>query len=292
MLGDNNLGKRIGSDTESRSKAVETAEDITNIKSEYRPRDPFEPCVACGWTLDQDDCANYKSSIKLFYAASTRGAWAIGSKYIIKERKAFPPSHEATNLRFLKERINIPIPDIVHEWNEDDRYFTMTSRVEGETLEQAWPSLSEEEKVRVAKQVVGYLEEMRQLTSDRIQAVGGKPLYEPSLFPNSGAGQQPISSDEELWDELAKPLAHVDNDTLQLLRENMPKCTPYTFTHGDLTSCNIIVKDGNFSGFIDFERSGFFPYGMNTCCVDSGLERKIGNGRSCSQKILSSIRKL
>ncbi|KAI1841185.1 hypothetical protein JX265_000524 [Neoarthrinium moseri] len=39
----------------------------------------------------------------------------------------------------------------------------------------------------------------------------------------------------------------------------MPRSKPYTLTHGDLTSVNIMVKDGNLSGFIDFEYSGYYP---------------------------------
>ncbi|KAI1391614.1 kinase-like protein [Hypoxylon trugodes] len=225
----------------------------------YGPRDPSEPCVACGWTLAEDQCTSYKSSVKLFYAASSRGAWALGSKFILKERGTFPPSHEAANIRFLKERTSIPIPNMIQDWYEGDKYFTITSRIEGETLEHAWPNLSGEDRVRIAKQVAGGLEEMRQLKSDRIEAVNGELHYDTALFPKGGSGQPPLASDEELWAVLSEPLAHVEDGALQVLRENMPQCTPYTFTHGDLNYCNIIVKDGNFAGFIDFERSGFFP---------------------------------
>ncbi|OTB01742.1 hypothetical protein M426DRAFT_265684 [Hypoxylon sp. CI-4A] len=229
----------------------------------YGPRDPLEPCVACNWTLDQHSCASYKSSIKLFYAASTRGVWALGSKFILKERLTTPPNvptHEAANLRFLNEKasLSVPIPKITQEWTEDNRYFTITSRVEGETLEEAWPKLSEQDKDRIATQVAEGLAELRQLKSDRIEAVGGKPLY-GGLFIDGKVGQQPLSSDDELWDTMVKPLTSVDDEKLKILRDNMPQCTPYTFTHADLTNCNIMVKDGNFSGFIDFERSGFFP---------------------------------
>ncbi|KAI1370434.1 kinase-like protein [Hypoxylon crocopeplum] len=237
---------------------------------------PFEPCVACGWTLDENDCANYKSSIKLFYAASTRGAWALGSKFILKERKSFPPSHEVDNLRFLKEKTNLPIPYVSEEWTEDDKYFTITSRIEGETLENAWPSLSKEDRERIARQVANHIEEMRSLTSNRIEAVGGKPMYELALFSTDKVGQQPLSSDEELWNVFAERLTHLEDGTREILRKNMPQCTPYTFTHGDLTSCNIMVKDGNFSGFIDFERAGFFPvwYEYMSCRFGLGKEDK------------------
>lgn len=39
----------------------------------------------------------------------------------------------------------------------------------------------------------------------------------------------------------------------------MPPATPYTFTHGDLNIGNIMVKDGNVTGVIDWEASGYFP---------------------------------
>lgn len=39
----------------------------------------------------------------------------------------------------------------------------------------------------------------------------------------------------------------------------MPPATLYTFTHGDLSTDNILIKDGNISGIIDWEPRGYFP---------------------------------
>ena len=39
----------------------------------------------------------------------------------------------------------------------------------------------------------------------------------------------------------------------------MPPAIPYTFTHGDLANVNIMVQDGNLTGIIDWEASGYFP---------------------------------
>ncbi|OTA91503.1 hypothetical protein M434DRAFT_22391 [Hypoxylon sp. CO27-5] len=225
-----------------------------------------DTCVACGWALENNSWVNYNSNIKLFDTAYDKGAWSIGSKFILKDRMVFPPSYEGINLRFLKGKVNIPIPDIMQEWIDGSRYFSITSRIEGTTLEQAWPTLSWVDKTRIAKQVADNLEEMRGLTSPRIEAVGGMPMYEASLFPKGDAGQQPLSSDQELRMELEEPLLHLDENMRRTLFANMPRCRPYTFTHGDLTICNIMVKDGNFSGFIDFERSGFFPVWYEYVC--------------------------
>ncbi|KAI0099546.1 kinase-like protein [Hypoxylon sp. NC0597] len=285
MGGNGDIGYEIG--TQARSSmdfGDEGVENFTNsLSNAYAPRDPVEPCVACGWTLEQNSNANYRSNVKLFYAADTGGAWSLGSRYILKERLTFPPSHEGANLRFLRENTNLPIPNIIHEWTEGSRYFNITSRIEGTTLEQAWPSLSGEDKTRIARQVAKYLEEMRRLTSSRIEAVGGEPLYETRLFLNGETGQKPLSSDQELWEELEKPLLHFDDNTRRILRENMPQCRPYTFTHGDLAYCNIMVKDGNFSGFIDFERSGFFPVWYEYVCCRFGF----GEGDTEWKRLLS-----
>ncbi|RAQ69944.1 hypothetical protein COH20_008294 [Aspergillus flavus] len=39
----------------------------------------------------------------------------------------------------------------------------------------------------------------------------------------------------------------------------LPICTPYTFTHGDLNCQNILVKDGELVGILDWESAGHFP---------------------------------
>ncbi|KAI0835159.1 kinase-like protein [Hypoxylon sp. FL0890] len=265
----------MSQDDNSGVSSDEGIKDFANTRPDvYSVRNPTEPCVACGWTLEQNANANYRSNVKLFYAASTGGAWALGSRFILKERLVFPPSYEGVNLRFLKENTNLPIPNLLHEWTEGSRYFNITSRIEGETLEQAWLSLSGQDKDRIARQVASHLEEMRGLTSNRIEAFGGEPLYETGLFPNGYIGQPPLSSDEELWYELEKPLSLLDEKTRQMLRENMPQCKPYTFTHGNLSSHNVMVKDRNFSGFIDFERSGFFPVWYEYVCCRFGLGKE------------------
>ncbi|KAI1324362.1 kinase-like domain-containing protein [Xylariaceae sp. FL0255] len=186
---------------------------------------------------DPNTGTKYKSGIKLFYAASERGAWALGKSFILKERSTSPPIHEAASLKFLRGNTNLPVPYIAQEWTDDDRYFNITSRVEGETLQEACPKLSSEDKDRIATQAAGHLK---------------------GLFDKED-GQAPLSSDEEFWSEIMRPLPELDEHLLRELKDNMPPCAPYTFSHGDLTFCNIMAKDGHFAGFIDFERADFFP---------------------------------
>jgi hypothetical protein len=57
-----------------------------------------EGCPACSWTKAKQDRCGYSSHVKLFYGASNRGAWAIGSAVILKERPDLQPRNEVKNM--------------------------------------------------------------------------------------------------------------------------------------------------------------------------------------------------
>lgn len=140
---------------------------------------------------------------------------------------------------------------------------TILDRIEGTTLKEAWPTLSEPEKQRIARQTADYVGQLRGLQSNRLQGLDGAPLYSAFLFPGRDGDLEiphgPFSSDDELWDEMALSLKGLSDDERDRLRQRMPPAAPYTFTHGDLTVGNIMVKDGNVTGIIDWESSGYFP---------------------------------
>jgi hypothetical protein len=78
------------------------------------------PCTACSWTHNRQDAGRYHSNVKLFHNVSDRAAWSLGPKYIFKERSNQPPSFEARNLRFLKEKTTIPVPTVVLDYDHND----------------------------------------------------------------------------------------------------------------------------------------------------------------------------
>ena len=51
----------------------------------------------------------------------------------------------------------------------------------------------------------------------------------------------------------------------------MPPATPYTFTHSGLASVNIMVENGNLTGIIDWEASGYYPVWWEYTCAGIGL---------------------
>ncbi|KAJ5771644.1 hypothetical protein N7520_002173 [Penicillium odoratum] len=228
-------------------------------------------CSACSWTPARQKACHYNSHIKIFYGVSTR-AWSLGSKLILKERPAAPPNFESINIAFLAERTSIPIPEIMEAWEEEDMSFKMSRRIPGQNLDEAWPILSEEDRERIAKQMADYLIQLRGLQSTRMESLDEKPLYHAFLFGSYyGTPHEPMSSDEEFWNQMALALSHVPEEIRLRLRERMPTAATYTFSHTDLTSVNIMVENGNLSGIIDWEGAGIYPVWWEFACAGIGL---------------------
>ena len=97
-------------------------------------------------------------------------------------------------------------------------------------------------------------------------------MYSAFLFPNGcGIPNSPLSSDDELQNEMDKALEMIPIKARQYLRDRMPPAAPFTFTHSHLTNANIIVKEGNFAGILDSEGSGYFPVQWEFTCAVIGL---------------------
>ena len=128
------------------------------------------PCSVCSWTAEKQKCCNYVSQVKLFYGAGDRGVWAIGSHLILKEQPNDSPKteYETLSIKFLKEHTTIPVPTIVKNWVDNGRNYTLTERIKGQTLEAAWPTLSTEDKNRIADETAEYLLQLRKFQSSRM----------------------------------------------------------------------------------------------------------------------------
>ncbi|KAL4993230.1 kinase-like domain-containing protein [Aspergillus recurvatus] len=249
---------------------------------------PSTPCSACGWTSQNQENCPYKSHVKLFYGVSDRGVWSLGSHLILKERSIRAPNFEAVNVQFLREETSIPVPTVVKDWEESDgSYFLLMERIPGAPLSSLWAGMTTDEKENIAKQTANYIMQLRKLHSNKMQCLGDKPIYSAFLFPNGyGLPHGPFSSDNDLWAEMELALEGVPDDARQQLRERMPSAAPYTFTHGDLASVNIMVENGNLAGILDWEASGYFPVWWEFTCAGIGLGQEDKEWKILLQKYM------
>ncbi|KAJ5503676.1 Aminoglycoside phosphotransferase [Penicillium fimorum] len=168
--------------------------------------------------------------------------------FFSKSARRIPPSYEVINTHFFKENTTILVHTTIEEWTEGERYFQIVERVPGVPLEEIWSSIPQPDREKLARQTTEYLGQLRSFHSAKME----------SGYVQHG----PPSTAEELWDALAKPLSDKVPEVVRLrLRDGMPPPHPRTFTHGDLTNCNIIVDPTNFelSALIEWESSGYFP---------------------------------
>lgn len=230
-------------------------------------------CPACGWTASKQKCCSYSSHVTLFYGAGDRGVWSLGSDLILKERPNLPPKIEVHNIEFLKQHTTIPVPSVLKEWVDDsNRYFILMDRIKGQTLEEVWSTLSGLQKGHIAEQVAEYIQQLRHLQSPAMQSLNGGPLYSSWLFLDAeGNPYGPLRSDIELQDSLALALKELPRVVSARFKARLPVCTPYTFTHGDLNCQNIIVKNGELLGILDWESAGYFPVWWEYAATSIGL---------------------
>ncbi|KAJ5090701.1 hypothetical protein N7532_009385 [Penicillium argentinense] len=204
-------------------------------------------CSACSWSPERKKHCHYNSHIKIFYEASDRGS----------------SNFEYRNYQFLSENTSIPTPQIVDLWEEDNgSYFLLTIRIPGKPLNEACFSLSEAEKENIAKQTADYLMQLRGIQLSQMEILDGKPLYSVFLFGGEfGEGNGPLTSDDELWNEISQCLSDVPEEIRSKLRAQMPTATLNTFTHATLP-----IGNGNVTGILDWEASGFYPVWWESAC--------------------------
>ncbi|KAB8229001.1 aminoglycoside phosphotransferase family protein [Aspergillus alliaceus] len=213
---------------------------------------PTEPCSACSWTTERQEGRRYRSHVRLFYAVSDRGIWSLRSNLVLREKGAILPVFEAPNLWFVQANTSIPVPTVVECWKEeDDHALLLTKRIPSEPLSTAWLKLSADQRETIAKQTADYLLQLRELQSDRIQALDGYPATDDKLKAEMECGLQ----------------ESVPETVRQRLRRRMLPATPFTFTHGDLTNLNIMVQDCSFTGIIDWETSAYLPVWWEHACT-------------------------
>lgn len=90
---------------------------------------------------------------------------------------------ESETLAFLTAKFpHIPIPEVVHSWldRKFNRTFLLLKRINAQTLDDAWPSLSSKQH-HIATTVAQYLRDLATLQSPSFQSATERGILEPFL---------------------------------------------------------------------------------------------------------------
>jgi Ser/Thr protein kinase RdoA (MazF antagonist) len=172
---------------------------------------------------------------------------------------------ESDTINFVKTQCpSIPLPEVIFSWIDRDwnRSFTLLKRVSGKTLHESWPSLSELQRAAIVQTVAGYIKELSQLTSSRVESASGKGVLEGHLDhpkPHSQPSWKPQllgpMSRSEFSEFLRSRTSPDAQDGIPAIGEQ------FHFYHCDLGPGNIMIsqEDGKVIGILDWESAGFLP---------------------------------
>nr|WP_165983392.1 APH(3') family aminoglycoside O-phosphotransferase [Macrococcus goetzii] len=194
-----------------------------------------------------DDIGRSRSSVILF------------DDYVLKiERVSSETENEIKLMNWLNGRL--PVPKIIEHCVKNDKSYLLMTRLEGEMLSKDGDSLE------LYTKAINKLKEIDFSDcplDNRLQHYLKKEEY------NVEKGLVDI---EDANPDTYGPEGFKDpQELLSWLKDNQPE-EEISYTHGDLCMPNILIKDGNISGYIDLGRGGLGdPYRDIALCYRNYL---------------------
>ncbi|PYH92219.1 kinase-like protein [Aspergillus ellipticus CBS 707.79] len=170
---------------------------------------------------------------------------------------------EASTLRFVAQHTTIPVPRVFCAFTRRNCTYIVMERIKGEVIGRGWVRRSEESKARLLSKLRRMIEELRQIPAPKnigIASVDAGPLYDCRV-PGPTIRFGPFKSMQDFHRHLRTGMdfdPELDHEVQELMRQHK-KEWPLVFTHGDLSSLNVMVREDDVVGIIDWETSGWYP---------------------------------
>jgi len=196
-----------------------------------------------------------------FCAYYGQGVSRIGRRTLVKCHPGVRLT-EAITMKFVAENTSIPVPHVYDVFEARGHIYLVMEYIDAPSLAEMWPTMSFSEKKRIVSQMGGYLRELRSLRSPHpgmVEAVDRTGCYDMRLQIEPFG---PFTVEEYHahfgYDYIRKQAERYPQFQADFERCNGRKYNT-VFTHGDLAPRNILVKDGEIVGIIDWECSGWYP---------------------------------
>lgn len=178
--------------------------------------------------------------------------------------------------RYMKD--TVPTPELFAWFQDDGETFIYMDYVDGDTSEDAWPSLNPEEQDSICEQLRKCVEAWRSLRQETepyfVGHIGRQEVGDIILSNAKNPGDPPAGPFENLTkfhDYFARYVCrrHPEWDARTKFPElaGLTDDRPVVFTHADLDKSNIIIapREGEspprVAAIIDWHQSGWYPSG-------------------------------
>ncbi|KAJ5770741.1 uncharacterized protein N7511_002792 [Penicillium nucicola] len=166
-------------------------------------------------------------------------------------------------MRFISQHTSIPVPKIFCTFTQSGWTYIVMERIKGDIIGKGWVRRKEDSKAKLLSQLAEKFREMRELQPSEgttISSVDGGSLYDCRIAgPTPRFG--PFDTLQDFHRHLRMGLEFDPGMMLegQELIKQQSKTWPLVFTHGDLSSLNILARGDDIVGIIDWETAGWYP---------------------------------
>ncbi|KAI2616743.1 kinase-like domain-containing protein [Hypoxylon sp. NC1633] len=173
--------------------------------------------------------------------------------------------------RYMKDQV--PTPELLGWRRDGDETFIYMELVEGETMEDAWPTLDQQDQDAICEQLRTCVEAWRTLRQETepyyIGHIGRQGVGDVFFSFGGDAHAGPFENLTQFHDFFARYSCrrHPEWDPREVFPElaGMTDDKPVVFTHGDLDMSNILILRGDghcparVAAIIDWHQSGWYP---------------------------------
>ncbi|KAJ5189667.1 Aminoglycoside phosphotransferase [Penicillium cf. griseofulvum] len=170
---------------------------------------------------------------------------------------------EASTMRFISQHTSIPVPKVLCAFTRSGWTYIVMERIRGDIIGEGWVNRSEDSKAKLLSQLAEKIREMRELQpseGNTVSSVDGGSLFDCRI-PGPSLRFGPFDSIQNFHRHLRMGMdfdSRVDLEIQELIKQQS-KTWPLVFTHGDLSSLNILARRDDIVGIIDWETAGWYP---------------------------------
>jgi aminoglycoside phosphotransferase (APT) family kinase protein len=167
-------------------------------------------------------------------------------------------------MEFIARHTHIPIPRVHDVFIIDSQTYIVMDYIDAPELTQIWNKLTVVHKKRIFAHLKDYIAQMRSLEPSppgQIQAADGTGLFDSRLCLDN----RPIGPFASVG-EFHTYLGHDCIRTLEQHRQCWPQLKAVAekqyrtvFCHSDISPRNVLARDGEILGVIDWECAGWYP---------------------------------
>lgn len=184
------------------------------------------------------------------------------TKHICVKRSAWTRVAEAATMLFVAQNSKVPVPRVYCVFERKGLIYIVMERVQGHMMGLDWHARPQALRDNLLAQLKRHVQDLRSIPRDgpMVKDVNGGPVLDGRIGRTMTHG--PFDSVHDFHDHLRHGLKYDPKFgervgqlyDLHDQHEELP-----VFTHGDLSSLNVIVKDDQVVGIVDWETAGWLP---------------------------------